>query len=134
MRISKKLSVATVLLLGAGAAQATPITWTDTTGLNASVYTTEYVYQSEIQNGLIPQTTNQSLILLLGDQGLISFIERLTGALRADFLKSCSGWSATCRKQTVPEPGALTLLGLGFVGVALAIRRTRKMRGAAANA
>lgn len=113
----QKLSVAVLLLIGAAGASATPITWTDTTGLSPDAYTLESIYQDGIQDGLIPLTGHESLIQLLEDPSWLSFIE-----------KQCSWWNTKCHERTVPEPGALGLIAAGIVIVGMAIRRTRRLR------
>lgn len=119
MKSFQKLSLVVVLALGASAAQATPITYTDA-GLGSGV-TGLYVDQTEISDVLIPLTGDASLLQLI-DQGLISILDN----------KKCGFWSESCR--TVPEPGALGLIGIGFVLAGLALRRTRQLRATSGNA
>ena len=123
MNSLQKPLIAVVLLLGASGTWATPIMWTDTTGLNPSAYTTLSGSALGISDARITLTGDQSLIVLLEDQGLMALL-----AGKDD--KKCDndrGDPKRC-KRTVPEPGALSLIGLGIVGVALAIRRTRRLR------
>jgi hypothetical protein len=117
--------------LGVGVAQATPITSTDTIGLNLSEYLQQEINLLDIGNTTPPQLTGGELLILLNELDASLLARGGCSLWDLDDCR-CPPWRAHCHKQTVPEPGVLGLGALGLVGVALAVRRNRRLRASTA--
>jgi hypothetical protein len=147
MKSSPNLSIlGALLLLAPGATEATPITWTDTINFTPNVYISQW------NAGLNPAAdvvANFSLNLdPLGSSGPDSLVlvapegdvrSQRAGTLEVTIVSLLDkdkdkdkgkDKDKDHKPATVPEPGILSLIGLGLLAVALVTRGTRRMRAA----
>lgn len=127
----RKLWIIGVMSLGVGVAQATPITSTDTIGLNLSQYLVQEINLLDTGSTTLPPLAGSEILILLNELDASLLAHRGCSLWDLDDCR-CPPWQVRCRKQTVPEPGVLGLGALGLVGVAIAARRNRRLRASAA--
>lgn len=152
MKSSTKLSIlGALLLLTAYTAQATPITWTDTINFSPDVYllqwnaalnpATDASGNFSLNLDQLGAAANGSLtgtawdgLMSAGDaqwQGTGALAETIVDLLESlDLEKEKHHHHKGGGPETVPEPGILSLLGLGLLALAFATRRTRRLRAA----
>jgi hypothetical protein len=144
MKSSPKLSIlgGLLLLLVTGAAEATPVTSADAANFNPNVYISQWnaglnpaadaVANISLNLNLLSSSGNDSLALVApaGDAQLQS-----TGTLAVTIVSLLDKVDLDKRHHkpkppTVPEPGVLSLIGLGLLALALVTRGTRRLRAA----